>query len=175
MAPFSQFSGEDVHYAESRLTLTNGIVCAFQRKGNESSNPDLSASKSELQRNSAALSREIRETCPYFVIFRPQTGLETTHCPTAKGAVVQAFLSRAHVQSGFKTPLGECNAITKLEFGPSGLTFVSALETALSALPISPFLDSFRFGDKPGIASHRAAQAVRAAWFTPFSSRQISN
>jgi hypothetical protein len=38
---------------------------------------------------------------------------------------------------------GECNAITSRGFGHSGLTFVSALEPR-SALPISPFVDSFR-------------------------------
>jgi len=38
--------------------------------------------------------------------------------------------------------LGECNAITRQGFGPSELTFACTRKPR-SALPISPFLDSF--------------------------------
>jgi len=58
MAPFSQFSGEPVQHAVFRLTLANTGICTFVRKGNESSNPNLSATQSGLQRNRAALLQE---------------------------------------------------------------------------------------------------------------------
>ena len=72
------------------------------QKGNEGSNPTLSASKSVPQRKSAAICPEICETCLYFAIFRPQTGPERTDCLTAKGATTLAFLWRAHAQSSFE-------------------------------------------------------------------------
>ena len=62
-------------------------------------NPTLSASKSELQRNFAALSPEIREICPFFAIIPQQTGPQRTDCSAGN---VPAFLRRAHAQSGFK-------------------------------------------------------------------------
>ena len=54
---------------------------------------------------------EIRENCPYFAIVPGQTGLQRTHCSAAKAVTVPAFLRKAHVQSGFKAGIGECNAI----------------------------------------------------------------
>src|SRR5258707_14389731 len=38
---------------------------------------------------------------PYFVIFRPQSGLERTDCPGSNGVNLPAFLWTAHAQSGF--------------------------------------------------------------------------
>ena len=52
------------------------LESVFTRKGNVGSNPTLSASKSSLQRNCAALSLEIRERCPFLAILPPQTGLQ---------------------------------------------------------------------------------------------------
>jgi hypothetical protein len=75
------------------------------QKGNEGSNRTLSASKSELQTKSAARSREMRETCPYFAIIPRQTGLQRTDCSAENGVTVPAFLRRAHGQSGFNKGL----------------------------------------------------------------------
>ena len=87
---------------DGRVAEGARLESVFTRKGNVGSNPTLSAIQSELQRNSAAPHPEIRETCPYFAIFRPQTGLERKDCPTAKGATIRVFLWRSHEQSGFK-------------------------------------------------------------------------
>ena len=89
--------------------------------------------QSELQENSATPHPEICETCPYFAIFRPQTGLERKDCPTAWGATIRVFLWRAHAQSGFNRSLGECNAIRSRGFGHSELTCVGILETDCGA------------------------------------------
>jgi hypothetical protein len=82
------------------ITFVKQAKCRI-RKGNESSNPNLSATQSGLQRNSATLSAEIRETCPYFGIIRTQSGLQRTDCPPVNAVAELAFLRRAHRQSGF--------------------------------------------------------------------------
>src|ERR1700730_5028293 len=41
------------------------------------------------------------QRCPYFVMFRPQSGLERTDCPGSNGVNLPAFLWTAHAQSGF--------------------------------------------------------------------------
>ena len=70
------------------------------------SNPSLSASKSKLQRICPAFCREIWKTCPYFVIFRPQSGLERTHCRGSNSVNIPAFLWRGHSQSGSSDSVG---------------------------------------------------------------------
>jgi hypothetical protein len=108
--------------------LRTGRLLVDHTKGTEGSNLTLSATQSELQRNSAATYPKIRETCPYFAIFRPQTGLERMDCSAAKSLTVLAFLWGAHAQSGFEKALGECNASKDRGFGQVELTFASTLE-----------------------------------------------
>ena len=83
------------------ITFVKQAKCRI-RKGNESSNPNLSATQSGLQRKSAVLSLEIRERCPYFAIIPRQTGLQRMHCLAAKAVTVLPFLRRAFAQSGFE-------------------------------------------------------------------------
>jgi hypothetical protein len=72
-----------IYSEESSLTLwlTSSLAASYANVGSyacqtctEGSNPHLSATQSGLQRNSAALSHEIRETGPYFAIIPSQTG-----------------------------------------------------------------------------------------------------
>ena len=58
------------------MVETGGLEnrCAGNRTGG--SNPSPSATQSGLQRIPASVSREMRETCPYFAILPRQTGLE---------------------------------------------------------------------------------------------------
>jgi hypothetical protein len=72
----------------------------------QESNPTLSATQSKLQRNCPAFCREIWKTRPYFVIFRPQSGLERADCPGPNGVNLAAFLWRGHSQSGFSDSFG---------------------------------------------------------------------
>jgi hypothetical protein len=67
------------------------------QKGTEGSNHTRSATQSELQRKSASISREIRETCPYFAIFPRQTGLERTDYSAVKSVTLKAFLTSSPV------------------------------------------------------------------------------
>jgi hypothetical protein len=89
----------------------------------EGSNPLPSATQSGLQRKSAPISPKYAKHDPYFAIIPRQTGLQRTDCSAAKAVTVLAFLWRAHAQSGFEEPLGECNAITKRGFGPQRVDF----------------------------------------------------
>jgi hypothetical protein len=76
-------------------------------------NPTLSATQSELQTKSAARSRKMRETCPYSAIFHPQTGLQRTDCPSARGPPSRLF-SGGHMRSPVsRRAVGECKAIRK--------------------------------------------------------------
>jgi len=86
-----------------------------------------------------SLCAEIREQCPYFAIIPRQTGLRRTDSSASNAVVVQAFLWRAHAQSGFKVRVRRRQCGQSPEFDPSELTFVSAL-TLSSARPISPFM-----------------------------------
>lgn len=79
----------------------SGLENRHTRKGIRGSNPFLSASKSQLQRNSAALSLEIRERFEFFAIVPQQTGLQRTDCSGENGVTVLAFLWTARAQSGF--------------------------------------------------------------------------
>jgi len=88
-----------LRYCYLQLTDTSRFREAKLYRG---SNPLRSASKSELQRNSAVLSSEIREICPFLAIMLKQTGPQRTDRRTAKAAFVLAFLWRAAVQSGFE-------------------------------------------------------------------------
>jgi hypothetical protein len=82
-------------------SYTNIGSCAIQN-GNESSNHTSSATQSRLQRIPAGISRQIRETCPYFAILPRQTGLERTNYSAVKSVTVPAFLWMAQTQSGFE-------------------------------------------------------------------------
>src|ERR1700730_4137164 len=95
-----RFSGLLIH---TEIAVSRRKKGAYEdvRNGTESSNPTLSASKSKLQRNCPAFCREIWKTCPYFVIFRPESGLERTDCRGSNGVILSAFLWRGHSQSGF--------------------------------------------------------------------------
>jgi hypothetical protein len=79
----------------------SGLENRHTRKGIGGSNPSLSASKSELQRKSAAGYAKVRETSPHFAILPRQTGLQRTDSAAENGVSVPAFLRRAHAQSGF--------------------------------------------------------------------------
>jgi hypothetical protein len=102
--------------------------CGIQN-GNASSNHTSSATQSILQRNSAALSTEIRESCPFFAILPRQTGLQRTDCSAAKGTLFPLF-SGGQVRSPVSgRVLGECNAIRKRGLVHSELTFVGIMQT----------------------------------------------
>jgi hypothetical protein len=85
-----------------RVVDGSGLENRHTRKGIRGSNPFLSASKSSLQRNCAALSLEIRERCPRDTSSANRTaengllGRDDHHD--------SAFLRRAHMQSGFGVP-----------------------------------------------------------------------
>src|ERR1700752_1594667 len=72
---------------DGRVAEGARLESVFTRKGNVGSNPTLSATQSELQRNSRSLSSEMRETCPLFAISAQQHGLERTDRSAAKGTV----------------------------------------------------------------------------------------
>src|SRR6266403_5587286 len=89
------------------FTGFSAISLLLKMVGNRpASNPTLSASKSKLQRNYPAFCREIWKTCPYFVIFRPQSGLERTDCRVSNGVNLPTFLWRGHSQSGSSDSVG---------------------------------------------------------------------
>ena len=83
------------------------------------------ATQSGLQRIPASISRNIRETCPYFAILPRLTGLQRTDCSAAKQVNAPAFLRKAIRSPVSSRALGECNAIGSRGFGHIVLTFVS--------------------------------------------------
>jgi len=142
---FLRFGGSSISLEERvccriRCRLGTRRLLAANRKGNEGSNPTLSASKSYLPRNSAALSPKMREQCSFFAIIPQQNTLRRTDCSAANGVTVPAFLRRAHAQSGFKEGIRRMQCDQKLGIGDSELTFVGILESDFGVLPISPFL-----------------------------------
>jgi hypothetical protein len=54
-----------------------------------------------VQSEMGAVVMVLRETCPYFVIFRSQGGLERTDYSGSNGINLPAFLWTAYAQSGF--------------------------------------------------------------------------
>ena len=69
-----------------------------------------------------------KQRCPYFVIFRPQSGLERTDCPGSNGVNLPAFLWTAHAQSGFSdfngrhVPLPRGSLVTSITTTTTALT-----------------------------------------------------
>ena len=120
-----------------RCMLRTHRLLAAGPNGNEGSNPNLSASKSKLQRNCPAFCREIWKTCPYFVIFRPQSGLERTDCRGSNGVNLPAFLWRGHSQSGSSHSVGRMQCDHKPTMRRKRLDLVKHLGDAVltAALP----------------------------------------
>jgi hypothetical protein len=113
--------------AASPVSYANVVGCGIQN-GNASSNHTPSATQSELQRNSAALSTEIRDSCPFSAILPQQTGPQRTGCSAENGVTVPLF-SGGHTRSPVsQRALGECKAIRSRGFNHSELTFVGILK-----------------------------------------------
>jgi hypothetical protein len=89
MLTLLHFSGEQVHHAESRITLANVGAYRFVEKGNEGSNPGLSPPRS-------LKCREIRVDCSEncqemgAILLSNRTG-ESVTCNSA-GALSRVFL-----------------------------------------------------------------------------------
>ena len=98
------------------------LESVFTRKGNVGSNPTLSASKSELQRNCPTAFREIRERCPFSASFAPETGLERADCGMNQSRVSRVFSGLARSSPPLKRSQGECLAIINRIIGESDLT-----------------------------------------------------
>ena len=88
------------------------------------SNPTLSASKSELQRNCPTAFREIRERCPFSASFAPETGLERADCGMNQSRVSRVFSGLARSSPPLKRSQGECLAIINRIIRESDLTLV---------------------------------------------------
>jgi hypothetical protein len=84
------------------------FLCAFDRiylvwlVASDGSNPSLSATQSGVQRNSAVLSPEIRQICPFLAIIPQQTGPQRTDCSAENWVTDPIFLWRADARSGFE-------------------------------------------------------------------------
>jgi hypothetical protein len=109
------------------------LESVFTRKGNVGSNPTLSASKSSLQRNSAAFFPEICERCRFFAILPQPTGLRRKDRSAAIAAFSWLFSGGRKRSPVSRRALGECNAITSLRLGHDELTFASTLESRSAA------------------------------------------
>src|SRR5437868_6841932 len=76
---------------DGRVAEGARLESVFTRKANVGSNPTLSVSKSELQRNCPTAFREIRERCPFSASFAPETGLERADCGMNQSRVSRVF------------------------------------------------------------------------------------
>src|ERR1700681_4637282 len=141
-----RFSGLLIH---TEIAVSRRKKGAYEdvRNGTEGWNSTRSASKSKLQRNCPAFCREIWKTCPYFVIFRPQSGLERADCPGPNGVNLRCFLWRGHSQSGFSDSVGRMQCDHKPTMGRKRLD--------LSMLPTSPFLANQQINTHSQFVSHK--------------------
>jgi hypothetical protein len=101
------YRSEDLEtFVIATLRSANGVFDAKCKKpslgkGTEGSNLNLSASKSELQRNCPAVAAKYAKHARISQYFRQQSEPERTDCSGSKGVDLRAFLWRAYPQSGF--------------------------------------------------------------------------
>ncbi len=121
------------------MVETGGLENRCARKGTGGSNPSPSATQSEVQRNSAASSLQIRERCPFSRFF-----LDKPDCRERTGrrrrGLCSGFSLGANSQSGFKDGIRRMQCDQQKGFGHGELTFASTLETEVgNRRYLSPF------------------------------------